>query len=73
MAQANNAKARLHARARVGVLAHTVNHPGTINDTGRPLVLGDFTGTYWAGSIDEVFIYNKVLTQSEVTQLYDYK
>lgn len=55
-----------------GVLAETKNHPGTISDLNRDLVIGNFLSEYWVGSIDDLFIYNKTVTQAEVTQLYNF-
>ncbi len=55
-----------------GVLKETKYHPGNISDPDRLLFLGTFNNSYWAGSIDDLFIYNKVLTPTEVSQLYNY-
>jgi hypothetical protein len=55
-----------------GVLRETKYHPGSISDPDRNLTLGFFNASYWGGSIDDLFIYNKVLNQTEVTQLYNY-
>ena len=54
-----------------GVLVETTNNPGDITGSDRFLVFGKLLTYYWAGSIDELFIYNKTLSQSEVTQLYN--
>lgn len=54
-----------------GILKETTNHPGDIADWAGNLKLGVFDTYYWAGSIDELFIYSKVLSQSEVDQLYN--
>lgn len=55
-----------------GILLETQNHPGDIHDWYGNLKLGVFDTEYWAGSVDELFIYSKVLSQSEVNQLYNY-
>jgi len=31
-----------------------------------------FYNEFWCGVVDDLFIYNKVLSQSEVDQLYNY-
>ncbi len=54
-----------------GILIKTTYHPGTISDPNRNLTLGYF-GSYWAGIIDDLFIYNKALNQTEINQLYSY-
>ena len=54
-----------------GVLVSTTNHPGPIYDNDRFLTLGYFIPDYWKGSIDDLFIYGKALSQAEVTQLYN--
>ena len=46
---------------------------GTLNSTGRPLVMGtnpEWDGSYFKGALDEVKIYNKALTPEEVAMLY---
>ncbi len=55
-----------------GMLKETKNHPGTIASWVGNLKLGKFDTEYWSGSVDDLFIYNKVLSQSEVDQLYAY-
>ena len=55
-----------------GVLKETKLHTGNISDENRALTIGKFDTEFWKGSIDEFFIYNKVLTQEEATQLYNY-
>ncbi|HEU4363941.1 MAG TPA: LamG domain-containing protein [Candidatus Krumholzibacteria bacterium] len=54
-----------------GVLAETTNHPGNISDPDRPLTVGRFNTTYWAGDIDDVRIYNRVISDAgEISNLY---
>ncbi|TFH49462.1 MAG: LamG domain-containing protein [Bacteroidia bacterium] len=55
-----------------GILKETKNHPGTIISWVGNLKVGKFDAEFWGGSVDDLFIYNKVLSQSEVDQLYDY-
>jgi hypothetical protein len=52
-----------------GTLASTVNHPGTMGDAARNLVVGAFNDTYWTGTLDEIRIYNKVLSNEAITAL----
>ncbi|MCP4122753.1 MAG: LamG domain-containing protein [Bacteroidetes bacterium] len=47
-----------------------IYHPGTLSAGGLPMELGHFL-SYWEGSMDELFIYNKKLSASEVAQLYE--
>lgn len=54
-----------------GVLAATTNHPGNISDPNRPLTVGLFNSTYWAGDIDDIRIYNRVISNAgEISNLY---
>ncbi len=55
-----------------GVLKQTVTITENIEDGNAYLLLGDYHNVYWQGLLDDLFIYNKALTQSEVTQLYNY-
>jgi hypothetical protein len=55
-----------------GVLKGTTLHAGNISSMDTDLFVGRFDTEYWKGSLDEFFIYNKVLSQEEVTQLYNY-
>jgi len=54
-----------------GVLANTTSGAGILLDQSRPLLIGARSdagnaGGFFSGSIDDVRIYNKVLTQDEV-------
>ncbi len=53
-------------------LVDTQQWAGTISDPQRDLTFGAFSAVneFWQGEIDEVFIYNRALTASEVAQLY---
>ncbi len=55
-----------------GVLSETKNHPGTIDDMNEKLFIGSRDGLdFWGGSVDDLFIYSKALSQAEITQLYN--
>jgi len=50
-----------------GVLATSQAQTGTISASTGPLMIGgNNEGEYWAGRIDEVRIYNRALSQSEI-------
>lgn len=53
-----------------GELVDARNHPGTIADPDRFLEFGRSGSSYWAGSLDDVRIYDRVLTQAEVRELF---
>ncbi len=53
-----------------GILQETKNHPGNITAYNRSLEIGRFGSSYCSGSVDELLIYDKTLTQTEVNQLY---
>ena len=54
-----------------GVLHSLHYSPGVIPPGIQDLTIGRFNNTYWEGSLDELFIYNRALTQKEVTALYE--
>ncbi|MCP4123260.1 MAG: LamG domain-containing protein [Bacteroidetes bacterium] len=54
-----------------GSLTQTANNPGSLISFDFNLTLGSYISSHWAGSIDELLIYNKALTQNEITQLYE--
>jgi Concanavalin A-like lectin/glucanases superfamily len=55
-----------------GVLAESVNHPDNINGfINADLTVGFGKLGYWSGSIDDLFIYNRALSQAEVDKLYN--
>jgi hypothetical protein len=58
-----------------GSLINTVTHTDTgIISTGFPIRIGQqyqAFGEYFTGSLDDVRIYNRILTATEVTQLYN--
>jgi len=55
-----------------GALAETKSWPGNIADLDETFKIGMFFNEFWSGSVDELFIYNKVLSAAEVEQLYNY-
>ncbi len=55
---------------RNGVLVATTPYVGTINaGTGKSASINSNTGYYFNGSIDDVRIYNRALSQAEITAL----
>ena len=56
-----------------GVLVATTINSGSISGFNSSMMLGVYQSIYWAGSIDELYIYNRPLSQAEVTQLYNLK
>lgn len=53
-----------------GQLVDSLDWPGTLSDLGRDLTFGFFGGAHWNGVLDEVRIYNRLLTPDEVRQLH---
>jgi hypothetical protein len=54
-----------------GSLSEETHWPGNISDPNRVLTFGLFNNQFWQGTLDEVRIYNRVLTAAEIRQLYD--
>ncbi len=54
-----------------GVLAETKSKPGSMGGFASNLILGFSNPVYCAGSIDDLFIYNRALSQTEVNTLYN--
>ncbi|MCP4122964.1 MAG: LamG domain-containing protein [Bacteroidetes bacterium] len=54
-----------------GNLSQEFSFPGNLSNSSNQLILGHAGAVYWAGQMDELFIYNKALGQAEVTQLYE--
>jgi len=55
-----------------GVLTGVDNNPGSIFNVVGDILIGFKTGgSYWGGKIDDIAIYNRVLSQSEITGLYN--
>ncbi len=55
-----------------GALVDSAYHPGLIEDMNWPLTIGGFGSNYWEGELDEIRIYNRVLSEIEVGELNDY-
>ena len=54
-----------------GVLDHTENEPGTINDNaGLDLIFVNGESEWFEGSVDDVRVYNRALSEAEVGALY---
>lgn len=52
-----------------GVLSATANHPGTMGDGARNLVIGAFGTEYFTGILDDLRIYNTVFSAGEISKL----
>lgn len=53
-----------------GVLKDVVADPNTAGAFPLNLKIGGSSNEHWTGSLDELFIYNKTLSQDEVDQLF---
>jgi hypothetical protein len=53
-----------------GILQDTYNHPGTMSTGLSNFTIGFFNANYWKGSIDEINVWNKVLSSSEIEDQY---
>jgi fibronectin type 3 domain-containing protein len=56
-----------------GSLAMSTAHAGTVSNPGRAFSVGGYSSIYWNGYIDDLRIYNRVLTASEIAGLYSYR
>jgi hypothetical protein len=55
-----------------GILVGTDNNPGAVFNAIGDIQIGFKTGgSYWGGKIDDIAIYDRVLSQSEITGLYN--
>ena len=55
-----------------GVLVGTDNTPGNISSTNFSMDIGSYNAsTFFNGKIDEIALWNRVLTQNEISQLYN--
>jgi hypothetical protein len=55
-----------------GVLKGTNSQVGPIRNTGSPLLIGEYSSDYWYnGTIDEVMVINRSLSQAEISALYN--
>jgi hypothetical protein len=55
-----------------GALVDSTYHPGVIHDMDWPMVMGGFGSNYWEGELDEIRIYDRLLTTGEIGQLWAY-
>lgn len=53
-----------------GNLTGTKNHPGTMSKGYDTLTIGFFNNDYWNGTIDELKIWNRVLTVDEIQEVF---
>lgn len=53
-----------------GSLAEEKSWPGNISDLNRVLTFGYFNNSYWEGYLDDVRIYNRKLSTTEIEALY---
>jgi hypothetical protein len=55
-----------------GNLVETIEHPVSINNSDNELRIGwQWNNRYWHGLIDELRIYNRTLTNSEIEELHN--
>ena len=52
------------------ILVQATRWPGYIADLNRHLVIGFFNNEFWRGSIDDIRIYNRVLSPAAVDSLF---
>lgn len=53
-----------------GALAGTKNHPGDISNPNISFTVGKFVTSFWSGAVDDIRLYSRVLSQSDITKLY---
>jgi hypothetical protein len=56
-----------------GTLVHSVAHSGTVSNPGRYLTVGGWTSGVWAGLVDDLRIYRRVLNATEIAGLYAWR
>ena len=54
-----------------GKFVNQQRHSGNLSDPNMPLTFGYFHREFWAGQLDDIRIYNRVLSESEVSQLFE--
>ncbi len=54
-----------------GALIKETEWTGPMNDPNNPVTFGEFINYWWSGSLDDVRIYNRALTNGEILQLYN--
>jgi hypothetical protein len=52
-----------------GTLTGTMNHPGSMGDGKRDMIIAFFNGNYWKGSIDELRVYSEVMAPAAILKL----
>lgn len=55
-----------------GTMVDSVFHQGLIFDSNWELIMGAFGSNYWEGELDDIRIYNRVLSKADVTELWGY-
>lgn len=53
-----------------GSLINETEWTGPMNDPNNSVTFGEFINYWWSGSLDDVRIYNRALTNGEIVQLY---
>ncbi len=53
-----------------GVYKDKKEHSGTMLTGGTAFAVGSFSGIYWEGAIDEICVWNRVLSDAEVESHY---
>jgi hypothetical protein len=53
-----------------GALAGTLSWPGSIANPQFYFRVGRYADAYWSGAIDDIRLYSRVLSQSDITKLY---
>lgn len=54
-----------------GRLTDTTYHPGTFSGSDQKLIFGYSQLSYWKGTLDDIRIYNRVLTRNEIAEISD--
>ena len=53
-----------------GILTGVTDWPGPLSDYGEELTFGYFNNAYWQGELDDIRIYGRALSASEIQALY---
>ena len=53
-----------------GALAGTKSHPGNISNPNISFTVGKSFNSFWSGVVDDIRVYSRVLSQSDITKLY---
>lgn len=54
-----------------GAAASTKSHMGSISNPNRLFEIGRFSSSFWKGAVDDIRIYSRVLSQADITNLYN--